>query len=176
MASSRKRVLFPLSSRRTFSHAWQMTRSLRPHPDLDDKILTSWNGLMIGALCRAATVLGDPVYAHHAERAAKFIRTSLTREDGSLMRSYRLGPSNIPAFAVCVPCSVYCFTVSTRGGMPWSSPSTDANGNVGRGTVSPAESDCCLALTSPPRGRADARTEMLGASQSTLLIVAPSSP
>lgn len=80
--------------------------SERPRPNLDDKIVTSWNGLAIGSLARvsAATASVDPeraaTYRRHAERAAKFIRTNLYDEaTGSLKRVFREGPGDAPGFA-----------------------------------------------------------------------------
>ncbi len=65
-------------------------RGRRPAPLRDEKILTSWNGLMISAYARAALVLGDVRYADRAERAASFILRKL-RRDGRLLRSYKDG-------------------------------------------------------------------------------------
>ncbi len=48
-------------------------RSRRPPPLRDEKILAAWNGLMIGALARAASTLGEPRYATLAARAAEFV-------------------------------------------------------------------------------------------------------
>jgi uncharacterized protein YyaL (SSP411 family) len=76
-------------------------RDLRPRPHLDDKILTAWNGLMIGAFARAAQVLDDAEYLACAQRAANFIRKNLTDSGpGELLRSYREGASKIRGFAV----------------------------------------------------------------------------
>ena len=52
-------------------------RQSRPRPRLDDKILTSWNGLMITAYARAFQAFGNPSYLKIAERAAKFLQTHL---------------------------------------------------------------------------------------------------
>jgi uncharacterized protein YyaL (SSP411 family) len=52
-------------------------RNERPHCHLDDKILTSWNGLMISALARAHQVLGKQRYLEAAEKSARFILTRL---------------------------------------------------------------------------------------------------
>jgi len=55
-------------------------RAERVRPHLDDKILTSWNGLMLGAFARAAVVLGDEKYRAAAEKNLRFIREKLWDE------------------------------------------------------------------------------------------------
>jgi uncharacterized protein YyaL (SSP411 family) len=83
-------------------------RGLRPRPHLDDKILTAWNGLMIGAFAKGAQVLGEDSYLKAAQRAAVFVRDHLfDPASGELQRSYRQGPSNIHGFA-----SDYAFLIS----------------------------------------------------------------
>jgi hypothetical protein len=52
-------------------------RSRRVRPHLDDKILASWNGLMLGAMARAHAVLGDETYRGAAEKNLAFIQTKL---------------------------------------------------------------------------------------------------
>jgi uncharacterized protein len=52
-------------------------RAKRIRPHLDDKILTSWNGLMLGAFARAAAVLNDEKYRVAAEKNLSFIQTKL---------------------------------------------------------------------------------------------------
>ncbi len=52
-------------------------RSKRVRPHLDDKVLASWNGLMLGALARASVVLGDDSYRTAAERNAAFLQAKL---------------------------------------------------------------------------------------------------
>jgi uncharacterized protein YyaL (SSP411 family) len=66
-------------------------RAKRTRPLRDDKVLASWNGLMIAAMARAAQVLGDPDYADAAARAAEFVRQRLTRDDGRLLARWRAG-------------------------------------------------------------------------------------
>ena len=72
-------------------------RERRIRPSLDDKILTSWNGLMISALSQGAFVLGEARYLEAAERAARFVLENMTRE-GLLLRSHRAGESKIDGF------------------------------------------------------------------------------
>jgi uncharacterized protein YyaL (SSP411 family) len=71
-------------------------RSARPRPHRDDKILTSWNGLMIAALAYGAATLEEPAYLEAARRAARFVLSSLRRE-GRLLRRYRDGDARYPA-------------------------------------------------------------------------------
>ena len=84
-------------------------RLTRPRPHLDDKVLTSWNGLMIAACARAARVLGaipnhgktrGAPYLDAARRAAAFIRSTLWRaESKTLLRRYRDGQAEIDGYA-----------------------------------------------------------------------------
>jgi uncharacterized protein YyaL (SSP411 family) len=71
-------------------------RKSRPRPHLDDKILTDWNGLMLGAFAFAAGVLDEPRYLIAAKKSADFILTNL-RSKGRLLHSWREGKSHILA-------------------------------------------------------------------------------
>ena len=55
-------------------------RSKRVRPHLDDKILASWNGLMLGAFARASAVLGEDKYRAAAEKNLAFVREKLWDE------------------------------------------------------------------------------------------------
>lgn len=67
-------------------------------PHKDDKVLTSWNGLMIGALAYAGRQLDEPRYTQAAARAADFILDTLVRDDGTLLRTYRAGQAKQPGY------------------------------------------------------------------------------
>ena len=81
----------------------------RPRPHLDDKVLTAWNGLMIGAFARAARILrflgpdgrdaGQP-YLDAARRAASFVRERMWIDPSqTLLRRFRAGHAEIEAYA-----------------------------------------------------------------------------
>jgi len=74
-------------------------RARRARPDLDDKILTDCNGLMIAALARAAQALCKPEYARAAARAADFILASMRDGEGMLLHFRRPEDSGIAAMA-----------------------------------------------------------------------------
>ena len=72
-------------------------RSKRIRPGLDDKILTSWNGLMLKGLVDAYKVLGDPEVLKLALGNAWFINKIL-REDAKLYHNYKNGQANIDGY------------------------------------------------------------------------------
>jgi len=57
----------------------------------DDKILTSWNSMMIAAFAKAYKVFGDEKYLHAAENALRFIKKNLIDEDNKICVRYRDG-------------------------------------------------------------------------------------
>ncbi|MDA3130870.1 thioredoxin domain-containing protein [Aliibacillus thermotolerans] len=65
-------------------------RKKRVPPHKDDKILTSWNGLMIVALAKAARAFGERTYEDEAKRAFAFLENNLV-VDGRLMVRFRDG-------------------------------------------------------------------------------------
>ncbi|MDX1546406.1 MAG: thioredoxin domain-containing protein [Rhodothermales bacterium] len=72
-------------------------RAQRPRPGLDDKILTDWNGLMLGALARAARVFEDDGYRAAALRTAGFVLSTMRTDDGRLLHRYRDGHAGLDA-------------------------------------------------------------------------------
>lgn len=82
-------------------------RRLRPRPRRDEKVVCAWNGLMISALARGASLLGDASLLENAEQAAAFVMEHLyDREQGRLMRSWCDGESKIPGKAADYACMV----------------------------------------------------------------------
>ncbi len=91
----------------------QAVRARRPRPQLDDKILTANNGLMISALAKAHQILGDAEilpapagggeatgYLAAASRAAEFVARELyAAERGVLFRGWREGRGAAEGFA-----------------------------------------------------------------------------
>ncbi|MFQ6672173.1 MAG: thioredoxin domain-containing protein, partial [Candidatus Tectimicrobiota bacterium] len=72
-------------------------RHERAHPHTDDKILTAWNGLMIGSMAKAHQVLGEEQYLRAARRAARFLKRHLVK-DGALLRRYRAGQATFDGY------------------------------------------------------------------------------
>ena len=86
---------------------WAMIERVRPivyqarlhriPPGLDDKVITAWNGMMIGAMAEASRVLGHQRYLDAATRAADFLLTTLAQPDNRLLRTYRKGKAHLNA-------------------------------------------------------------------------------
>lgn len=73
-------------------HKMYIEREKRPKPHLDDKIITSWNGLMISAFAKAYQVLEDDNYRSAAESTVRFIMKHLYNpQTQTLYRRYRDG-------------------------------------------------------------------------------------
>jgi uncharacterized protein YyaL (SSP411 family) len=66
-------------------------RDERTQPGRDDKVLTSWNGLMIAAFAEAGQTLQLPRYTTIATEAADFILREMRTADGRLLRSWKDG-------------------------------------------------------------------------------------
>jgi uncharacterized protein YyaL (SSP411 family) len=70
-------------------------RGRRPRPARDEKILTDWNGLAIGAFALAARVFGSGEYLEAAEGTAGFILSRLTTGEGRLLHRYLDGDAAV---------------------------------------------------------------------------------
>lgn len=73
-------------------------RTERSKPRLDDKILTSWNGLMLKGLVDAYRYLGNPDYLELALKNAQFLEKEMIKNDNSLFRNHKEGSSSINGF------------------------------------------------------------------------------
>ena len=73
-------------------------RAKRVWPGLDDKRLTAWNALMIGALADAGAVLERSDYLDAAIGAAEFVMRDLRDGDGRLLRTWKDGEAKLNAY------------------------------------------------------------------------------
>ena len=73
-------------------------RSKRPKLLLDDKVLTSWNGLMIRALANGGAVFKNEEYIQAAEKCANFILSEMRDDKGHLQRTWRDERSKLNAY------------------------------------------------------------------------------
>jgi uncharacterized protein YyaL (SSP411 family) len=73
-------------------------RKKRESPGLDDKVLTSWNALLLSAFTDAYRSLGDQLYLDRANDIANFILEKQRVKDYQLNRNFKDGKSSINAF------------------------------------------------------------------------------
>lgn len=73
-------------------------RSRRPPLLKDDKILTSWNGLMIGTLAKAGKLLNEKRYLSAAEQASIQLLSTHRDQEGRLLHTSRGGKAQLPAY------------------------------------------------------------------------------
>jgi uncharacterized protein YyaL (SSP411 family) len=73
------------------SHKLYTYRLNRTQLHKDDKVLTSWNALMIAALAKAGWLLDNPVYIQTAKNCQHFLQKALTDENGELKIRWREG-------------------------------------------------------------------------------------
>ena len=83
-----------------------MARKERVRPGLDDKILTSWNALMVKGLCDAYQSFGNEHYLKLAQDAMSYLLQNSKKQDGRLLRTSKNGVSKIDAFL-----DDYAFTI-----------------------------------------------------------------
>ncbi|MBI2082608.1 MAG: thioredoxin domain-containing protein [Deltaproteobacteria bacterium] len=77
-----------------YYHLNKEERAKHEPPHKDDKILTSWNGLMIAAMAKGYQALGDEKYLKAAQKAARFIEKNLYK-NRELLRRYREGEAKL---------------------------------------------------------------------------------
>ena len=71
------------------------TREQRIHPLRDDKVLTSWNGLMLRAFAEAGAALGRSDYLDAAGSNAAFLLDNMRDADGRILRTWRNGQAKL---------------------------------------------------------------------------------
>jgi len=81
-------------------------REKRIRPGLDDKSLTSWNALMINGYVDAYSAFNEAKFLTTALKSANFLITTLRREDGGLLHSYKRGRTTINGYL-----EDYAFTI-----------------------------------------------------------------
>ncbi|MCE7914484.1 MAG: thioredoxin domain-containing protein [Nitrosomonas sp. PRO4] len=75
----------------------QAIRARRVRPGRDEKILVSWNGLMIKGMAHAGRIFGQVAWIQSAQRAADFIRTMLWKNN-RLLATYKDGKAHLNAY------------------------------------------------------------------------------
>jgi uncharacterized protein YyaL (SSP411 family) len=73
-------------------------REKRVHPGRDQKVLTSWNGLMLATFAEAARSLNRDDYREVAERNGDFLLRELRQENGRLLRTWRAGKAKLNGY------------------------------------------------------------------------------
>ena len=76
----------------------KVVRDQREKPRLDNKILTSWNGLMLKGLVDAYRYLQNDEYLKLALKNAEFLNNEMVKGDGTLYRNHKNGKSTINGF------------------------------------------------------------------------------
>ncbi|SDB65917.1 hypothetical protein SAMN03097699_3164 [Flavobacteriaceae bacterium MAR_2010_188] len=92
----------PLSELKTKINSWKeilnTARNKRNRPRLDDKTLTSWNGLMLDGYIDAYQAFKTSEYLQTAEKNANFIVSNLMKKDGGLFHNYKDGRATINGY------------------------------------------------------------------------------
>jgi uncharacterized protein len=78
--------------KQTWHSKLRKVQDQRPKPFLDDKILTSWNALMLKGYCDAYRVFNQPNYLEIAQKNIRFLISRMLRPDGGLNRNFN--PNN----------------------------------------------------------------------------------
>ena len=73
-------------------------RNKRKKPSVDDKILTSWNALMIKGYLDAYVAIGNEAYLNIAIKNAEFIEKNMLHKDGKIWRNYSNGKTSVSGF------------------------------------------------------------------------------
>ena len=102
LAAAAKRLGVPEAQLRAQVDAWKRTlleaRVKRVWPGLDDKVLTSWNALAIGAFARGGRFLKEERYTQAAVCAAEGLLAKLKTPEGRWLATYNRGQAKLPAY------------------------------------------------------------------------------
>ena len=82
-----------------WKNSLKIARNKRSKPSLDDKVLTSWNALMLQGYIDAYRAFGDAAYLESALRNANFLMNTQQRKEGGLNRNFKSGASTINAYS-----------------------------------------------------------------------------
>jgi len=85
-------------------------RNKRTRPGLDDKVICSWNALMISGFCNAFRVVGKVEYLQRAMACAEFIQKEMMDEESGLFRIWKNGQKHTPAFLDDYAALIHAFT------------------------------------------------------------------
>lgn len=100
-AIAKKHAISEIDVSQTLSRSLKILkdeRQKRVKPRLDDKILTSWNGLALKGLTDAYRYLGDEKYVALALKNANFIEQNLIQKSGEVFHNHKNGKSSIAGF------------------------------------------------------------------------------
>jgi uncharacterized protein YyaL (SSP411 family) len=89
-------------------------RNKRIRPAVDDKILTSWNALMLKAYTDAYVAFGHESYLKKALIGASFLEKNMLNSEGHLWRNYRNGKTSLMHFLMIMHCSQKHISDCTR--------------------------------------------------------------
>jgi uncharacterized protein YyaL (SSP411 family) len=84
-------------------------RAKRERPGTDDKILTSWNALMLAGYLDAYDALGQQSYLDRALSNANFILTNQINKDGQVLRNHKNGKASINGFLDDYALTIHAF-------------------------------------------------------------------
>ncbi|QTD36919.1 thioredoxin domain-containing protein [Polaribacter batillariae] len=105
-------IEFLKAKKKNWKQILKKAKQSRKKPRLDDKVLTSWNALMLKGYIDAYRVFGDENYLRIAKENAKFIVAHQLKKDGSLLHTYKDGKSSINGYL-----EDYAFTIEALIGL-----------------------------------------------------------
>jgi uncharacterized protein YyaL (SSP411 family) len=82
----------------TTKQALLQERNKRDKPSVDDKVLTSWNAMLIKGFLDAYAALGEDAYLQEALSVARFLEQKMIQPNGKLWRNYKDGRATVNAF------------------------------------------------------------------------------